>query len=66
MKFNVIVEKYSSDKYITIISNNINEILSGTEAPVLDESSPFFKLALQHFVPLLSQRELAVILGLES
>lgn len=64
MKFDRIVEKYSSDKYITIISNNIHEILTGPELPVIDESSPFFKLSLQHFAPLLSQCELTVILGL--
>lgn len=63
MKFNII-EKYSSDKYMTVISNNIHEILNETALPVIDDSSPFFKLSLQHFAPLLSWCELAVILGL--
>lgn len=49
---------------MTIISNNIHEILSEIELPVIDECSPFFKLSLQHFAYLLSQCELAVVLGL--
>jgi len=52
MKFNIIVKKYSSDKYIIIsnnISDSIHEILSETELPVIDESSAFLKLSLQHF-----------------
>lgn len=63
MKLNIIAEKYSSDKYLTIISSNIHEILSERELPVTDESSPFSS-SLQRFSPLLSQCELAVILRL--